>query len=179
MEKDVLRGHASLAVVQRNQTPTVRGDAVRSGEVAGHGVVPKVEATAHSHARIVTPTVVAGPIAIEAKINRDGEDVHVFRLTLEQCFSAVHANVEVSLLEPDVLQSNRRRHADRAFGILVEHEVAGDLPGDEHHVVLRVEMQIGGWIGCKHEDGSFDAEIQIIIASTIANGFNKLCARGY
>ena len=42
-----------------------------------------------------------------------------------------------------------------------------------------IEMQIGGWIGCKHEDGSFDAEIQIIIASTIANGFNKLCARGY
>ena len=42
-----------------------------------------------------------------------------------------------------------------------------------------IEMQIGGWIGCKHEDGSFDAEIQIIIASTIANGYNKLCARGY
>lgn len=42
-----------------------------------------------------------------------------------------------------------------------------------------IEMQIGGWVGCKYEDGSFDAEIQIIIASTIANGFNKLCARGY
>jgi len=42
-----------------------------------------------------------------------------------------------------------------------------------------VEMQIGGWVGCKYDDGSFDAEIQIIIASTIANGFNKLCARGY
>lgn len=42
-----------------------------------------------------------------------------------------------------------------------------------------VEMQIGGWVGCKDEDGGFDAEIQIIIASTIANGFNKLCARGY
>ena len=42
-----------------------------------------------------------------------------------------------------------------------------------------IEMQIGGWVGCKHEDGSFDAEIQIIIASTIANGFNKLCARTY
>lgn len=42
-----------------------------------------------------------------------------------------------------------------------------------------VEMQIGGWVGCKQEDGGFDAEIQIIIASTIANGFNKLCARGY
>ena len=42
-----------------------------------------------------------------------------------------------------------------------------------------IEMQIGGWVGCKNEDGSFDAEIQIIIASTIANGFNKLCARGY
>lgn len=42
-----------------------------------------------------------------------------------------------------------------------------------------IEMQIGGWVGCKYDDGSFDAEIQIIIASTIANGFNKLCARGY
>lgn len=42
-----------------------------------------------------------------------------------------------------------------------------------------IEMQIGGWVGCKHEDGSFDAEIQIIIASTIANGFNTLCARTY
>lgn len=42
-----------------------------------------------------------------------------------------------------------------------------------------IEMQIGGWVGCKNEDGSFNAEIQIIIASTIANGFNKLCARGY
>ncbi|MDO5737652.1 MAG: sarcosine reductase complex component B subunit alpha [Eubacteriales bacterium] len=42
-----------------------------------------------------------------------------------------------------------------------------------------IEMQIGGWVGCKNDDGSFDAEIQIIIASTIANGFNKLCARGY
>lgn len=42
-----------------------------------------------------------------------------------------------------------------------------------------IEMQIGGWVGCKHEDGGFDAEIQIIIASTIANGFNKLSACGY
>lgn len=42
-----------------------------------------------------------------------------------------------------------------------------------------IEMQIGGWVGCKDEEGGFDAEIQIIIASTIANGFNKLCARGY
>ena len=42
-----------------------------------------------------------------------------------------------------------------------------------------IEMQIGGWAGCKNDDGSFDAEIQIIIASTIANGFNKLAARGY
>ncbi len=42
-----------------------------------------------------------------------------------------------------------------------------------------IEMQIGGWVGCKDDDGGFDAEIQIIIASTIANGFNKLCARGY
>ena len=42
-----------------------------------------------------------------------------------------------------------------------------------------IETQIGGWAGCKNEDGSFDAEIQIIIASTIANGYNKLAARGY
>lgn len=30
-----------------------------------------------------------------------------------------------------------------------------------------------------YEDGSFDAELQIIIASTIANGYNKLAARTY
>ena len=30
-----------------------------------------------------------------------------------------------------------------------------------------------------NEDGSFEVEIQIIIASTIANGFNTLAARGY
>ena len=42
-----------------------------------------------------------------------------------------------------------------------------------------IEQQIGGWYGCKNDDGSFDAEIQIIIASTMANGFNKLAARTY
>lgn len=42
-----------------------------------------------------------------------------------------------------------------------------------------IEMQIGGWDGCVNADGSFEAELQIIIASTIANGFNKLAARGY
>lgn len=42
-----------------------------------------------------------------------------------------------------------------------------------------IESQIGGWAGCINEDGSFEAEIQIIIASTIANGFNTLAARGY
>lgn len=42
-----------------------------------------------------------------------------------------------------------------------------------------IESQIGGWAGCKNEDGSFEAELQIIIASTIANGYNKLAARGY
>ncbi|MBQ6384949.1 MAG: glycine/sarcosine/betaine reductase component B subunit [Lachnospiraceae bacterium] len=42
-----------------------------------------------------------------------------------------------------------------------------------------IESQIGGWAGCINPDGSFEAEIQIIIASTIANGFNKLAARGY
>ena len=42
-----------------------------------------------------------------------------------------------------------------------------------------IESQIGGWAGCINDDGSFEAELQIIIASTIANGFNKLAARGY
>ncbi|MCI8579539.1 MAG: beta-aspartyl-peptidase [Dorea sp.] len=42
-----------------------------------------------------------------------------------------------------------------------------------------VESQIGGYAGCMNEDGSFDAELQIVIASTIANGFNKLAARTY
>ena len=42
-----------------------------------------------------------------------------------------------------------------------------------------VESQIGGYSGCMYEDGSFDAELQIIIASTIANGYNKLAARTY
>ena len=42
-----------------------------------------------------------------------------------------------------------------------------------------VEMMIGGYEGCMKEDGSIVAELQIIIASTIANGFNKLTARGY
>lgn len=42
-----------------------------------------------------------------------------------------------------------------------------------------VEMMIGGYKGCLNEDGSMDAEIQIIIASTIANGYNHLAARWY
>lgn len=42
-----------------------------------------------------------------------------------------------------------------------------------------VEMMIGGYKGCLNEDGSMDAELQIIIASTIANGFNHLTARWY
>ena len=42
-----------------------------------------------------------------------------------------------------------------------------------------IEMQIGGWAGCVNPDGSFEAELQIIIASTIANGYNRLAARGY
>ena len=33
--------------------------------------------------------------------------------------------------------------------------------------------------GKMNEDGSFEAELQIIIASTIANGYNKLAAKGY
>ena len=42
-----------------------------------------------------------------------------------------------------------------------------------------VENQIGGYEGSLHPDGSIDAELQIIIASTIANGYNHLSARGY
>lgn len=42
-----------------------------------------------------------------------------------------------------------------------------------------VEMMIGGYKGCLNEDGSMDAELQIIIASTIANGYNHLAARWY
>ncbi|MCP1108792.1 hypothetical protein M2145_000644 [Lachnospiraceae bacterium PF1-21] len=42
-----------------------------------------------------------------------------------------------------------------------------------------IESQIGGSAGCIAEDGSFDAELQIIIASTIANGYNHLAAKGY
>lgn len=41
-----------------------------------------------------------------------------------------------------------------------------------------VEMMIGGYEGSLRPDGSIEAEIQIIIASTIANGFNTLAARG-
>lgn len=42
-----------------------------------------------------------------------------------------------------------------------------------------VETMIGGFEGCLKEDGSMEAELQIVIASTIANGYNKLAARGY
>ena len=42
-----------------------------------------------------------------------------------------------------------------------------------------IESQIGGCDGCMNEDGSFDAELQIIIAATIANGYNHLAAKGY
>lgn len=42
-----------------------------------------------------------------------------------------------------------------------------------------VETMIGGYEGSLRPDGSIEAEIQIIIASTIANGFNTLAARGY
>ncbi len=42
-----------------------------------------------------------------------------------------------------------------------------------------IETQIGGYEGSLHPDGSIEAEIQIIIASTIANGYNKLAAKGY
>ena len=42
-----------------------------------------------------------------------------------------------------------------------------------------VETQIGGFSGSLKPDGSIEAELQIIIGSTIANGFNRLAARGY
>ena len=56
-----------------------------------------------------------------------------------------------------------------------------DLPAMDRVIGTQefIESQIGGWAGCINEDGSFEAELQIIIASTIANGFNKLAARGY
>lgn len=42
-----------------------------------------------------------------------------------------------------------------------------------------VETMIGGYEGSLREDGSIEAEIQIIIASTIANGYNTLSAKMY
>lgn len=42
-----------------------------------------------------------------------------------------------------------------------------------------VETMIGGYDGSLKPDGSIEAEIQIIIASTIANGYNRLAAKGY
>ena len=42
-----------------------------------------------------------------------------------------------------------------------------------------IESMIGGYEGSLKEDGSIDAELQIVIASTIANGYNKLAAKGY
>lgn len=42
-----------------------------------------------------------------------------------------------------------------------------------------VETMIGGYEGSLKPDGSIEAELQIIIASTIANGYNRLAARGY
>lgn len=42
-----------------------------------------------------------------------------------------------------------------------------------------VETMIGGYEGSLKPDGSIDAELQIIIASTIANGYNHLAARTY
>lgn len=42
-----------------------------------------------------------------------------------------------------------------------------------------VETMIGGYLGSLKDDGSIEAELQIIIASTIANGYNRLAAKGY
>jgi glycine reductase len=38
---------------------------------------------------------------------------------------------------------------------------------------------IGGYEGSLKPDGSIEAELQIVIASTIANGYNRLAARGH
>lgn len=42
-----------------------------------------------------------------------------------------------------------------------------------------IETMIGGYEGSLKPDGSIEAELQIVIASTIANGYNKLSAKGY
>lgn len=42
-----------------------------------------------------------------------------------------------------------------------------------------IEDMIGGYEGSLKEDGSIEAELQIIIASTIANGYNRLAAKGH
>lgn len=42
-----------------------------------------------------------------------------------------------------------------------------------------VETMIGGYQGSLKPDGSIEAELQIIIASTIANGYNHLAAHAY
>lgn len=42
-----------------------------------------------------------------------------------------------------------------------------------------VETMIGGYEGSLKPDGSIEAELQIVIASTIANGYNCLAAKGY
>lgn len=42
-----------------------------------------------------------------------------------------------------------------------------------------IETMIGGYEGSLKPDGSIEAELQIVIASTIANGYNKLAAKGY
>lgn len=42
-----------------------------------------------------------------------------------------------------------------------------------------VETMIGGYEGSLRDDGTIEAELQIVIASTIANGYNNLAAKGY
>mgnify|MGYP003292701552 CR=1 FL=1 len=42
-----------------------------------------------------------------------------------------------------------------------------------------IEEQVGGWHGCTHEDGSFDAEVCIVIGSNCEIGFSNLSCRGY
>ncbi len=42
-----------------------------------------------------------------------------------------------------------------------------------------IEEQIGGWHGCKNEDGSFEAEVSIVIGSNSEIGYSNLSCYGY
>ena len=42
-----------------------------------------------------------------------------------------------------------------------------------------IEEQVGGWNGCKNPDGSFDAEVCIVVGSTCEIGYSNLSCHGY